>query len=70
MVLFPEAMNRFYLHGYKGRVGATWMTSEDRLTDIEDNISYLEELTKQTLDKHPTIEKVNVLGFSQEMDIE
>ena len=40
VIAVPEALNRFYLddpakrHGPDSPVGATWMTREDRLTDI------------------------------------
>ena len=31
----PEGLSRFYLEGFSGKVGATWMTREDRLNDID-----------------------------------
>jgi hypothetical protein len=40
----PEALNRFYVQGRYGKVGATWMTKEDRLNEIADYINYLNEL--------------------------
>lgn len=58
-----EGLSRFYLNGFSGRVGATWMTSEDRLTDIADIESYLNELFN-TLIK-TDVPKFNLLGFSQ-----
>ena len=45
------------------RVGATWMTKENRLADIENYVSYLNTLYKN-LYLPPTI-PVTVLGFSQ-----
>ncbi len=65
LVLIPEGLNRYYLQGYNGRVGATWMTSDDRQADIEDNSKFLEELTQTIFDKYPTIIKYNILAFSQ-----
>lgn len=71
-IVAPEALNRFYLdggtgpHGPASRVGATWMTREDRLTDIEDYIRYIEavyEVTFATVDRS-TVRFVAV-GFSQ-----
>ena len=41
VVVAPEALSRFYLNGFSGRVGATWMTKEDRLSEIEDQAYYL-----------------------------
>lgn len=66
MIITPEGLSRFYVKGYFGNVGASWMTKEDRMTDIMDNIHYLDSLLKKILsklNKHP--EKVIVLGFSQ-----
>lgn len=62
-VVAPEGMHRFYLNGTSGRVGASWMTKEERLDDIQDNIAYLNQL----LDKvnSPNFNKIIVLGFSQ-----
>jgi predicted esterase len=40
----PEALNRFYLKGSGGQVGATWMTREDRLNEIKDYIHYLDDV--------------------------
>ena len=34
-VIAPQGLSKFYLKGFTGRVGASWMTKEDRLTDIE-----------------------------------
>lgn len=65
-VVAPEALNRFYLEGFSGRVGANWMTSEERDSEIEDYIDYLELLHQDIKKnaKHKDI-KINVLGFSQ-----
>ena len=63
--LVPEAPHRFYLDGTSGRVGASWMTKEDRLSDIEDQFLYLEKLLKSVLPKLSTNCKIHVLGFSQ-----
>src|SRR5690242_15478023 len=40
-VIAPEGLSRYYLEGYTGRVGATWMTKENRLMDINNYIQYL-----------------------------
>ena len=63
-VIAPEGMHRFYLEGTSGRVGASWMTKEARLDDIEDNISYLDMLAKDLLNKRKYERKI-LLGFSQ-----
>ena len=33
--IFPQGPHKFYLEGVHGRVGASWMTKEDRLVDIQ-----------------------------------
>ena len=65
MVVAPEALSRFYLDGFSGRVGATWMTKEDRLSEIEDQAAYLNLLLQQLLQQLPSSVRVHVLGFSQ-----
>lgn len=67
LVVAPEAMNRFYLVGVDKApardrpVGATWMTREDRDSEIADYVEYLDSL----YDELETSATVNVLGFSQ-----
>jgi predicted esterase len=49
MIVAPEALSRFYVE-VPGKthadthVGASWMTREDRLSDIEDYVEYLDAL--------------------------
>lgn len=65
-VVAPEGLHRFYLDGFSGRVGASWMTKEDRLTDIEDYCNYLDDVYKHVLQGFDSDKVVvNVLGFSQ-----
>lgn len=63
-IVCPEGMHRFYLKGSSGRVGASWMSKEDRLVDITDNNSWLTKLLQSYIDIH-TFETFNILGFSQ-----
>ncbi len=65
-VIVPEGLSRFYMNGFSGRVGATWMTKEERLTDIDNYLTYLSEVYH--LEVQPYIGngiEVNLLGFSQ-----
>ena len=39
-IVIPEGLSRFYLSGTCGRVGASWMSKEERLWDIRDNLNY------------------------------
>lgn len=65
VVVAPEGLSRFYLQGTGGRVGATWMTREDRLTEIDDYVAYLNQLTDALLPLASPAVRVTVLGFSQ-----
>ncbi len=65
-IVAPEALNKFYLKGFSGRVGATWMTKEERLKEIKDYALYLDKVYFQIINnqKYENI-KINLLGFSQ-----
>src|SRR5690349_9508611 len=44
-IVAPEALSRFYTKGSGGpdspsTVGASWMTREDRLNEIQDHVAY------------------------------
>ncbi|QJX48406.1 phospholipase [Hymenobacter taeanensis] len=65
VVIAPEGLSRFYLQGTGGRVGATWMTREDRLTEIDDYVNYLNQLADLVLAETGLLVPVTVLGFSQ-----
>ena len=65
VIIAPEGLSRFYLQGTGGRVGATWMTREDRLTEIDDYVAYLNQLTQRLLAQASAEAAVTVLGFSQ-----
>ena len=64
LVVAPEGMHRFYLNGTSGRVGASWMTKEDRESDIADNLNWLTKLMAELTEKK-SFEKTILLGFSQ-----
>ena len=66
VIISPEALSRFYIGKNYERVGASWMTKEDKLDDIDDNIAYLNslfELTTKNIDLNSI--NIHVLGFSQ-----
>jgi predicted esterase len=64
VIVAPEGLSRFYLHGTDGRIGASWMTRADRLTEIDDQASYLTAVLNPLLVAAPGADVV-VLGFSQ-----
>ena len=72
LIVAPEALSRFYLGGVRERpaseraVGASWMTREDRLMEIDDQVRYLDAVYAEVLAKIDRARvRVCVLGFSQ-----
>jgi predicted esterase len=70
LLVAPEGLSRFYLeagsHGPESRVGASWMTREDRLSEIDDYVRYLDavfEAACRPVDRAGA--RLTVLGFSQ-----
>jgi len=67
LIVAPEGLSRFYLgEDSARRVGATWMTKEDRVAEIEDYVRYLDAVYEEcvrSLDRAQI--KVTLLGFSQ-----
>src|SRR2546430_6086786 len=64
----PEGLSRFYLSesSTERRVGASWMTREDRLAEIEDYVQYLDAVYADVfgfLDR--ALGTAHALGFSQ-----
>jgi len=65
-VIAPEGLSRFYKEGFSGKVGASWMTKEDRLAEIEDYIMYMNKLYAYIFNKVERSKvKLITLGFSQ-----
>lgn len=81
LVVAPEALSRFYLDRTLGatepppRVGAAWMTREDRENEIADQVAYLDQLhdvLREALRASSNASaadgagvRLRVLGFSQ-----
>jgi predicted esterase len=78
LIVAPEALSRFYVDWLPGasrpsdmpmserKVGASWMTSEDRQSELDDQAAYLGALHTHVLgllDREQVA--VHVLGFSQ-----
>lgn len=63
-IVAPEGFHRFYRKGTSGRVGASWMTKDARLDDIEDNHNYLNQLAEKLI-KNNSFKQRFLLGFSQ-----
>ncbi len=72
LIVAPEALSRFYLgdhvrpQGPDARVGASWMTRDDRDVEIRDYVDYLDGLYDHVFRRVPRDRaRVHVLGFSQ-----
>jgi predicted esterase len=76
LIVVPEGLSKFYLdtrpgHSGASKVGALWLTREDRETEIVDIVNYLdrlyerilEELASNGVDRDQL--RVHALGFSQ-----
>ena len=76
LIVVPEGLSRFYLdtrpgHSAASKVGALWLTREDRDAEIADIVGYLdtlyerilEELAAHGVDRDQI--RVHALGFSQ-----
>ncbi len=70
-VVAPEGLSRFYLEDVTRRaasgdirVGATWMTAENRLMDIANYLEYLQKVYRTVVDDSHSV-PITLLGFSQ-----
>jgi predicted esterase len=70
-VIAPEGLSRFYLEDVNtrnqtgnNRVGATWMTRENRLMDIDNYLTFLDTVYQKEVPKNSSL-PVTILGFSQ-----
>jgi predicted esterase len=61
VIVAPEGLSRFYLDAGGGKVGASWMTREDREREIADYLGYLDQIRAELVPPVP----LTVLGFSQ-----
>ncbi|MGH7673057.1 MAG: alpha/beta hydrolase [Gemmatimonadales bacterium] len=68
LIAAPEGLSRFYLteSPAERRVGASWMTREDRLAEIDDYLRYLDAVYADVLRPFDRSRvKITALGFSQ-----
>ena len=72
LIVAPEALSRFYLSGGTGphtdedKVGASWMTREDRDAEIADQVTFLDLVRERVLGGSERAGvRVVALGFSQ-----
>ncbi len=73
LIVAPEALSRYYLdpiperrHQRTPRVGASWMTREDREAEIVDYVSFLDRVASEVRHRIAGASpRIVVLGFSQ-----
>lgn len=66
LVVVPEGLSRLYLNGEYNRVGASWLTREDKAHEINDFLVYLNSLHDLILaGQNPSDYHITLLGFSQ-----
>lgn len=65
LIVAPEALNKFYIKGFYGKIGATWMTKYNRENEIKDYINFIDKLYFKILDLLNANIKIKFLGFSQ-----
>jgi predicted esterase len=59
----PEGLSRFYVEGFDGKIGASWMTRDDRENEMNDYLSYLNKWWSSLhIDEAVS---VTLIGFSQ-----
>ena len=63
VIIAPEGLHRFYWEGYSGKVVASWMTKEDRLSDVKDYVQFLDNVYSNLKIKSKV--RTKLLGFSQ-----
>lgn len=63
-VIAPQGLSKYYLNGFTGRVGASWMTKEDRLTEIDNQQSLLKLIWEKEVGD-PGDRRIFFFGFSQ-----
>jgi predicted esterase len=70
-VIAPEGLSHYYLEDASTRsktgstrVGASWMTRENRLVDIENYLTYLNSVFQREISNYKNLD-ITILGFSQ-----
>lgn len=63
-IVAPEALNRYYVSHEPRKVGATWMTAEDREAEIRDYVEYLDRVIEDLTARFGSF-PIQVHAFSQ-----
>lgn len=66
LVVAPEGLSRLYLNGEYSKIGASWITREDRDNEVKDYLAYLNSLWDTVLaGRDPQKLRITLMGFSQ-----
>ncbi|HEX9957234.1 MAG TPA: phospholipase [Fibrella sp.] len=66
VVIAPEGLSRLYTDQQYGKVGASWITREDRDNEVIDYVAYLDQVLVSVLNGHSLNElDITLMGFSQ-----
>jgi predicted esterase len=80
LIIAPQGLSKFYLNGQYDKVGASWLTKENREMDLANTLNYLHTIYETEIKSHlenPKVIqniqanklKINILGFSQGVSI-
>jgi len=65
-IIAPEGLSRFYVEGLTGRVGASWLTKDDRQSEIKDQSNYINAVLQDCqVNLKDSSCRFIILGFSQ-----
>ncbi|HMS33634.1 MAG TPA: hypothetical protein PKC91_06060 [Ignavibacteria bacterium] len=63
LIIAPEGLSKFY---FRNKTGASWMTKEDRINEINDYVGYLDAVFDELHSSYDlSTTQANILGFSQ-----
>ncbi|RYF77487.1 MAG: phospholipase [Cytophagaceae bacterium] len=66
LIVAPEGLSRLYTDQQAGKVGASWLTREDRDNEVIDYVTYLDQVVANVLgDQSLDGLEVTLMGFSQ-----
>ena len=66
LIVAPEGLSRLYTDQQYGKVGASWLTREDRDNEVSDYVAYLDQVLATVLDgRSPNGLDITLMGFSQ-----
>lgn len=65
LIIAPEGLSKFYWDSSTGQVGASWMTRQDRLDEIDDYTDFLSTIYDHYRGQLPVDIQIVLFGFSQ-----